>query len=248
MVALGGDGTLNEVLNGLMYSNLNESVLFSGIPCGSANDFCRTLKFPKNIEELFKSIDKKQIKLIDIGRAEFFEHSGQQSERYFLNAANVGFSAEVVDKVNNSKKYLGSKYTYLKAISSTILFGKTEEVSVKTKSENWNGTLFNISICNGKFLGNGLQIAPQASITDGLFSIVLLRKFSFLDYLRYLPRVFKGEYLVHDSLTYMSADEISVEGFTNQLGVEMDGEFVGFSKAKFEIIPAKLNIVFVENS
>lgn len=247
IVAMGGDGTFNEVLNGLIYSNTNETVLFSGMPCGTANDFCKTLKMPASIEELFSCLDKQQIKEIDIGKAEFYEHSGQKSERYFLNSSNVGFSAEVVDKVNNSKKYLGSKLTYLRAISSTILFGKTEEVVVKTKTESWNGKLFNISVCNGKFVGSGLQIAPQASLTDGLFSITLLRKFSFLDYLKYLPRVFKGEYLVHDSLTYMSADEISVEGLDNQLGVEMDGEFVGFSKAKFELLPAKLKVVFAEN-
>ena len=244
VIAMGGDGTFNEVLNGLLSSNKADTILFCGIPCGTANDFCKSIKMPKTIDDFFDSLSKGQIRKIDVGKVEFNMHSGESTERYFLNVSNVGFAAEVVEKVNNSKKFLGPTLTYLKAITGTILSSKTEEAIIKTDTEQWNGTLFNISICNGKFVGSGLQISPNASVSDSFFNITLLGKFTLLDYIKYLPKVFRGENIKHDALTYMVCKKISVEGLVKQLGVEMDGEFVGFTKASFVVVPEKLNIVF----
>lgn len=244
VVAMGGDGTFNEVLNGLLSSNLSDEVLFSGIPCGTANDFCKTIKMPKTVDELFESLSKGHTRKIDVGKAEFTMHSGENTERYFINVSNVGFAAEVVEKVNNSNKLLGSTLTYLKAITGTILSSKTEEAIIKTESEQWNGTMFNMSICNGKYVGSGLQISPNANISDSFFNITLLGKFTMLDYIKYLPKVFKGENIKHSSLTYMVCKHITIEGLVKQLGVEMDGEFVGYTKARFTVVPEKLNIVF----
>jgi YegS/Rv2252/BmrU family lipid kinase len=243
IVAVGGDGTFNEAANAILNSHYLKDIIFTGIAAGTANDFCKTLSTPKTLSQLIKAIHKNKVIHIDVGKATFFDISGKPCQRYFINAANVGAAAEIIEEINNSSKLLGNTWRYLKSISKSVLIRNTEDCIVKTSDTLYKDSFFNITISNGKYIGNGLNLSPDASLTDGKFNIILLTKFNFKDYIINLPKAYKGIPIKHPSFKTFVSDKIIVENLVSPLCVELDGEFVGYTQAEFTLEPQKLKVL-----
>ena len=191
LIALGGDGTLHEVINGVLQSNLPANLYprIGLLPLGSANDFARTAGISNSVEELIGRIQTNATRKIDLGKI-VLHQTGET--RYFLNIAGVGLGAEVVQILEHSSSVLGPGFNYFKHIIKGFLTYEKKEVSCTGNTWHWKGKLLQMAVANGRSFGNGIYIAPDARITDGLFQVAIFGDLSIWDYLKNLHKLKKG--------------------------------------------------------
>ena len=245
IVAMGGDGTLNEVLNGIMKVP-NNKVILAHYPMGTANDFSKTIGLKKNLEQFLNLLKNKITIPIDVGKVKC-QNNEVKVERYFLNIADAGLGGYVANKLNKSKKLLGGKLTYYKIIIMGILSFKKPKVKIKLGNVNFEGKLMSLAICNGKSFGNGLMISPEAIIDDGKFNITILGDVTIFDYFRNLKKLKRGIKLTHPDIHYYTSDKIYLTT-KEKCEIEADGEYVGFGETSFEIYPKSIKIIAPTNN
>lgn len=248
LVCGGGDGSLNETLNGVMQGMemLNEKeknkIRLGVFPLGTGNDFIKTIKSPTTIEALHHSIKCGNYHEIDLGLLVFFSPNGEQQKRWFINIADVGMGGIVAEKLSRYSKWMGANLTYQRAIVSTLLSYKNQTISVKADSFDYNGGIMNFIIANGKYFGSGLGIAPDADLSDGKFSIVILGNISMIDYIKNLDKVKACKKIEHPNLIYQEAEQIELIS-ENRLPIDMDGEFIGYSPLEASIVKKAIKFI-----
>lgn len=248
IIAVGGDGTLHEVLNGYMLATNEKPELkaptFGSLPYGTANDFSRSANLTGGVTQLLEMLEMEQIRKIDIGKIDYTDVEGAMKTRYFINIADVGIGAHVVQKVNSSKKRLGSNLTFLKAITETFLTYEQSVLKVKTdQGFEWKGKTLTFVAANGRYFGSGLCIAPDAKLDNGRFSLVLMGDVSIKDYLFNLRKVKKGIKIEHPGVSYLSASTIEITPELYSCACEADGEFLGYAPLKIEAMYHHINFL-----
>jgi YegS/Rv2252/BmrU family lipid kinase len=240
----GGDGSLNEGLNGVMNANAFDKVNLGVFPLGSGNDFIKSVASPKSLSLLKTRIKNKSFKLIDIGLAKFVDENRSQTERYFINITDLGLGGVAVKKLQSKISFLSPAMNYNLAIGTTFL--TYNKVSVACKSENfeYNGKIMSLVIANGQFFGSGMGIAPNASLEDGLFEIVVLGDINIFDYLKNLSKVKASQRIIHPEVSYHKTSRITIESLESvDLPIDMDGEFVGYSPIELVCLPKKIRFI-----
>ena len=189
IVAVGGDGTLNEVVNGMIHASSN--AVLGHIPMGTANDFSKTIELNKDIDQFISLLKNNTTKTIDIGKVTCLNKK-EEIIRYFINIADAGLGGYVANTLNKSKKLLGPNFTYFQAIIKGIIRFKKPLVKIKIGNISYEGKLMSIAICNGTTFGSGLIISPEAILDDGKFHITLLGDVTLLDYFKNLKKLKKA--------------------------------------------------------
>tara|TARA_Y100000991_G_C21931444_1_gene331021 strand:- start:109 stop:1008 length:900 start_codon:yes stop_codon:yes gene_type:complete len=239
IVAVGGDGTLNEVVNGMIHTSSN--AILGHIPMGTANDFSKTIELNKDIDQFISLLNNNATKTIDIGKVTCLTKK-EKIVRYFINIADAGLGGYVANSLNKSKKLLGPNFTYFQAIIKGIIRFKKPLVNIKIGNITYEGKLMSIAICNGTTFGSGLIISPEAILDDGKFHITLLGDVTLLDYFKNLKKLKKGIKLTHPHIHYYSADKVQLK--TDEIcEIEADGEHVGKGESIFEILPKAIKIL-----
>lgn len=229
VVAVGGDGTINEIVNGIIGSKIKLAV----IPTGTGNDFVRTVNIPLDPVEAAIVVGTLQTKKIDIGKV---------GETYFINVAGIGFDAQVAAEVNKGTKLLTGKLAYLWAIVKAIMDFKPAkiEVSYKESKEVWEVLV--LALANARYYGGGMEIAPKASIEDGLLDVVMIESMSRLEFIKSLPLLLKGEHLSHPKVKVHRWQKFSLAG-DSSIHVHADGELLAGLPFDVEIMPKAMEIV-----
>ncbi len=240
IVSVGGDGTINEVVNGLHAAGSAGDVVLGIISTGTGSDYIRTIGVPREPREACQCLLHPRKLTVDLGLAEYVSN-GQTVKRLFVNFAGLGFDAEVVKATTQRFKSLGSTPSYLLGLLSTFLFYRNQEVSLQL-----DGTIAHRKVCtivasNGKYGGGGMFIAPQADPTDGFLDILTIDDLSKLDLLRSLPRVYQGTHLTHPKVTVRKVKEIYIQA-KRQIHLQADGELLGETPARFQVLPAALTV------
>ncbi len=254
IIVAGGDGTVNEVINGVFQNNKTEngydldtiSKIDIGIlPVGSGNDFSRTINVDKDIVKLLSLVKTKNYKLVDVGICKFKNLNKENTERLFINITDVGLGGMVVKRVNENKiSWLSSKMKYSKAIIETFLSFKKSAIEIKTDRETWKGLSLSAVFANGKFFGNGLGVAPDANISDGELELIILGNISILDYIKNVGNLKKLKPIIHKEVLYTKAKTVEVKTTDNtKFPIDIDGEYVGNCPLKIDIIPKAVNIL-----
>ncbi|MCA0152064.1 diacylglycerol/lipid kinase family protein [Winogradskyella vincentii] len=235
LIAVGGDGTLHEVVNGLFQSNIpaNEYPTIGLLPQGSANDFSRTANITNSIQELFELIQSNTSKKIDLGKIIIQQ---TQETRYFINIAGIGIGAEVAQKIEQSSSFLGPGFNYFKNILKGFLSYNKKEISSTSDTWQWKGKLLQMAVANGRYFGNALCITPDAKLSDGKFKVAIFGDLSIWDYLKNIRKLKKGEKINLPQVSYYDTDKVLVES-NDSCGIEADGEFVGLVPATIRVIP-----------
>ena len=241
IIAVGGDGTLNEVANGVMLSG-NTEVKLGLLPYGTGNDFAKTIGVSNSIDELKRLIETNSIKEIDLGLVHFKNLDSKDESRYFINITDVGMGGFIAQKLANSSKWLGAFLTFQKAIVSTFLTYNHRSLKSKADSFVYEGKILSYIIANGKYFGAGLGIAPDAKPDDSFFEIVLGAEISLWDYLLNLGKVQKCLKIEHPQMSYHQAKEVIIES-DEDLPIDMDGEFIGYSPIKVSVVPRALKFL-----
>lgn len=232
LVVVGGDGTLNEVVNGAVGTEAEIAVL----PAGTGQDFCRTHGIPSRFDDAVRVALDGATRRIDLGRVELAGGS-----RYFANVGSVGMSGAVARRANGMSKRLGGRATFYYALTREFLAWRNTEVTVRLDGVERRGRMHDVIVANGSQHGGGMKLAPDASQDDGLFDVVLIGDVDKLDFITTSPRLYTGTYLAHPKVEHLRSASVAVEA-AEPLPLEVDGEPIGVTPARFEVVPRALTV------
>lgn len=234
LYAVGGDGTLNEVLNGMLYSSCSLAV----IPAGSGNDFIKTVYSPLKIEKLIVNLIYGEAKLINIGKI---------NNKYFINISSVGIDAEIAYNAKLFKKnpLIPSKLSYLFSIFTTLIKYSAYNVEIDIDNIHIKDKILLIAVGNGKYYGGGMKVLPNANPFDNDFDICVVKNMCKLNILRLFPVLIKGNHeTLKNYVTFYKGSKIQVYSKQN-MKINVDGEIFENVKVKFEMVIKKVNFVFI---
>ena len=241
VVSVGGDGTINEVVNGLYDTDGLGDVMLGIICTGTGCDYIRTIGIPHSYKEACQRLLNPRRHTVDLGAIEYTDN-GQLVKRLFVNFAGLGFDAEVVKATTQRFKALGDTPSYLAGLLTTFLLYENKEISLTVDGKTEEGKVYAVLMSNGRYGGGGMLTAPNADPTDGLFDVVIIGNLSKLDLLWSLPRIYKGTHVTHPKVTVKRARQIEVRA-TQQMYLQADGELLGEAPTRLSILPAALNVV-----
>jgi YegS/Rv2252/BmrU family lipid kinase len=243
VVALGGDGTVNEVAEGLLEAG--GSTELGIIPRGTGGDFRRSLALPDDVRDAAARVRAASPRRIDVGRASFQSAGGDRVTRHFVNVASFGFSADVARRANASSKRLGGKVSFLGAtLRSLAGFDNFEAFVSIDGGEPRRRTLLFGAVGGGRFFGGGMKICPEAKLDDGLFDVVLVGDYGHFEVLTKVHRLYDGTHLTLPDVHGVCAKRVEVTPADGgaAVPVEVDGETPGTLPATFEVVPAALTL------
>ncbi len=241
VVSVGGDGTINEVVNGIHDAGSLGEVTLGIIETGTGGDYIRTIGVPRLYEDACQRLMSRSRLTVDVGMVEYMNNN-RPVRRLFVNFAGLGFDAEIVRRTTQQFKALGGMPSYLMGLLTTLICYQNQEVSLIIDGEVVDGKVCTVLISNGKYGGGGMMAAPEADLTDGLLDVLIIGNLTKGDLLRSLPRIYQGTHLSHPKVTLKRAREVEVRS-ARPLPLQADGELLGVVPAHFRIMPAALNIV-----
>ena len=250
IIACGGDGTINEIANGILESGADAEL--GVLPSGTGGDFRRSLGMPTEMRETAKALRDGVTKKIDVGKVSFFDHQNRQTSRYFVNVSSFGLSASIIERVKTKNKLewlphdlLRGKTTF--AISSLQeIFDYeflTVRVSIDGAPEKSLNTI-NFCVCNSRYFGGGMKIAPDAKLDDGFFDVVNIGDIKTAKIILNGYKLYRGSHLEMAEVKAALARRIEISpAYKDQtIFLETDGELPGKLPAVYEIVPQILKV------
>jgi diacylglycerol kinase (ATP) len=234
LVVIGGDGTVNEVVNGVAGSEAEIAVL----PCGTGQDFARTHGIPSDFDDAVRVALDGDVRTIDLGRVEL---EGGTS-RFFANVGSAGMSGAVARRANAMTKRFGGRATFFYALTREFLAWQNTRVVVELEDgSRREGPLHDVIVANGNWHGGGMKLAPDARQDDGAFDVVTIGDVTKLDFLTTAPKLYSGRYLSHPKVELLRSSSVAVSA-AEPLPLEVDGEPVGATPARFVVVPSALRL------
>lgn len=232
LLVIGGDGTFLEAVQGLMNSDLP----IAEIPAGTGNDFLRALQVPRKPLPALEHILTAEPRQIDIGTV---------NEDLFANECGAGFDVTVLDHAESAKKYVRGLAPYLWGVIKAIFTHQSRPMRVEADGEVlFEGDCLVFSVANGTFIGGGIPISPRASVTDGLFDLIVVKACSRPRMVSYIPGLLAGKILQFEhTVVHKKVREVLVRPLDNKdLRVNVDGEISNRSQCLFKICPKTLYV------
>ena len=231
IVAVGGDGTVHETVNGM----LGGKAALTAIPLGSGNDFIKMLNLPKNIPGILEVIRRNKRKKIDVGKV---------GEQYFPNGVGIGFDALVTKESKEVKKLRGF-LIYLYAVLKTIFAYRNEMITLSVNGKTEQREIFLIAVGNGKAEGGGFFLTPAAEIDDGLLDVCIIRALNKKEIFKYLPKALNGKHVNLEQVEMLRTNKLQILS-ENGITAHADGEMLGFDLKRIDIslLPLALEVIY----
>lgn len=230
--SIGGDGTVNEIVNGMAGTKASLGV----IPAGSGNDFIRSIHGEYQSSDIVSDTIRGQERSIDLARA---------NGKYFINISSIGFDADVVYNAQKFKRlpYIPGSMAYLFSLIYTIFKNKISEVKVTIDDQEISLKILLAAVANGRFYGGGMLPAPAAALDDGLLDICLVREVNRLKILTLFPKYMKGEHGEIEYVSFKRAKKIKIES-KETIALNIDGEILTGQEIEFEILKGAINVIY----
>lgn len=241
LVAVGGDGTVNEVANGILYSTGAAETALGVVSTGTGSDFARSTGIPRDFPTACSTLTSPRRLIIDVGVVEY-QSKGQTLRRFFVNAAGVGFDAAVVEKTEHLPKYFGGTVPYVAGVLRALFSYKNKLVVIRVGDEVESGRVLNVVVANGGYLGGGMHVAPQAELGDSLLDVVIIGDMGKFEVLKEFPTVYKGTHINHPKVKVKKVSRLTIQSPEPML-IHADGELLGEIPASFWVVPSALSIV-----
>lgn len=244
LLLVGGDGTVNEVVNGLMDARQRGAATpaFGVIPATTGNDFARTIGMPLPNREAVRALRTSRPRALDIGRVDY-EVSGKAVSRHFVLACAAGIAAEVAESANRGSKRFGGTLPFLTSLLRLVVGYKAPRVTAKSGDEIvWDGAALAAVVANTANLGGGMKIAPGARIDDGQLDFVCLGDRPLWQRLRHLPRIYTGTHLRLEGVLSRPVTELHLTSDPPAL-LGVDGETLGRLPAQISLVPSALRVL-----
>ena len=236
LVVVGGDGSVNEVVNGVAGQAQLELAV---IARGTGWDFARSLGLPHKLDDAIAVALRGRTRTIDLGRVTYQAWSGEQARTWFANVASAGMSGAIAQRANATSKALGGKASYVWATLAVFAHWSNSEGSVTVDGEVRRGRLHDVVVANGAYFGGGMKICPEAEADDGAFDVLLIGDLTKRDLLVTLPKTFRGIHLPHPKAELLRGTTVTV-GAPEPLPLQLDGEQPGTTPARFELVERAL--------
>jgi diacylglycerol kinase (ATP) len=234
LVVIGGDGTVNEVANGVAGMGAEIAVL----PGGTGQDFGRTHGIPARFDDAVRVALGGETRTIDLGRVEC--ESGES--RFFANVGSAGMSGAVAQRANAMSKRFGGRATFYYALTREFLAWQNARVVVELdEGVGREGPMHDVIVANGSYHGGGMKLAPEARQDDGLFDVVLIGDVTKPDFVTTSPKLYSGRYLSHPKVELLRSSAVVISA-DEPLPLEVDGEPIGTTPARFEVVPSALRL------
>ena len=251
IVAVGGDGTINEVTNGFFDDTgapLATKASLAIIPFGTGGDLRRTLGIPKDASDAIAVIKANRTRRVDVGKLELTGHDGKRMLRMFINIASFGISGRLDRMINESGKKLGRVGYFVTGTRATLTH-KNQRVQLifdGKADDRVEATTYVVAVANGRFFGGGMMIAPNAEVDDGQFDVTMVGDLSITQLLTGFARqVYSGAHLKTKGVSVRRARIVEAEAVepNEKIEFDVDGEHLGRLPARFEIVPLALTLV-----
>ena len=245
ILAIGGDGTLNEVVNGFFERGepVNPSAALAFLSSGTGSDFVKSWGGFASIHALAAAIRARNVRPCDVVRATLNPVAGSPGVRHFINVADVGIGGAVVEMVNRSSKRFGGTASFLLAGVRAALFRKNAPLRLEldgvTLKEQPH---FLAAIANGRYFGGGMHVAPNARLDDGLFDVVLTPDFPLPQKIRFAAKLYNGEIGDAPDVEMLRGRRLRVSS-SAPVWIEADGELIGATDAALEIVPSAIRLI-----
>jgi YegS/Rv2252/BmrU family lipid kinase len=247
LIAIGGDGTVNEVANGILRSSNPLSIILGVVSAGTAHAFSFSLGVAEdytNSTNACSFLTDQRRALIDVGVVQCWNH-GQSIERFFLNEASIGFSADIVDAWKSLPNRFGKSVNIaLRTVAGykCLAIHRNKRVRLQVGNEGESISICTVMVSNGQYCADRMLIAPHASLDDGLLNAVVVGDVSKLELLRIRPTLYDGSHVKHPKIREKKTTVVTIESDEHLL-VEVDGDILGECPASFRVIPSALTVV-----
>lgn len=245
IVAVGGDGTINEVVNGLCDREglVHSDCRLGIISTGSGQGLALSLGLPRLIEEQVRLIARNHLRSLDLGRIRFRTKDGTTEERLFVNECQVGLGATVVQHTGAGRKRLGGMIAYGTTAFTAALSCASNQVSLCIDGvQAISGPMLGIAVGNGAYTAGGMRLTPHAQLDDGALDILLIHAQSEWRRLLNLSRIYAGTHVRSKEFTYLQVKQLELSS-SETIPVAVDGELVGSTPCTIEVLPHALSIV-----
>jgi YegS/Rv2252/BmrU family lipid kinase len=241
VVVVGGDGSVNEAVNGLLQVGAGTEGEVAVIPRGTGTDFVRTFRIPAKLDEAIAVARDGAVRSIDAGRVFYRAWDGSVGSGFFANIASAGMSGAVAMRANSTSKALGGKASFLWATLAVFARWRNAAVSVDVDEEHREGSMLDVIVANCEWLGGGMHMTPNAKPDDGLFDVLLIGDVTKRDLVQTLPKIYRGTHLPHPTAEELRGSTVRVDAQA-ALPIELDGEQPGTTPATFEVVPSALRL------
>jgi diacylglycerol kinase (ATP) len=237
-VAVGGDGTVNEIVNGLAGA---ESAELAIVHRGTGGDFVRTFGIPRRLEDALAVARDGVAREIDLGRGTLKTWAGREGSAWFANVASAGMSGAIAKRINETDSAFGGKVSYAWSTLAVFARWRNAHVQVAVDGEERSGTMHDVLVANGRYVAGGMKICPDAEPDDGLFDVLLIGDVTKRDLVMAFPKLYRGTHLPHPKAELLRGRVVEIDS-PEPLPVELDGEQPGTTPARFEIVPRALRV------
>ncbi len=245
IVSVGGDGTMNEIVNGFFENNIqiNPNARLAVFSRGTGCDFIKSLGIKKGFDDFLEVLKRNTSKTVDVGLTKYVDYKKGQVQRYFVNVSDIGIGGDTTYRVNRSSKALKGFLSFAINALLAILFYKNKQYSINIDDKiNMNERLNSVIVANGKYFGGGMQVAPEAKLDDGEFDVVIFGNINTIELLLSFPSIYKGRHLTNPKLKIYKGKHITVKSEPAAL-LDIDGEQPGTTDVEFTIIPKAINVM-----
>lgn len=244
IVVAGGDGTLSEVVTGLLAADLAGYAEIGVLPLGTAADFARSLGVPRGLDRAIACLVAGRLRPIDAGRVTYRSVQGDERTSYYVNVASFGASALTCRMLERSPRLFGGRLSFLFGTLRAILRYRSASVTIRVDGALvHDAPLTFAAAANGRCFGAGMQPAPDARLDDGLFDVVVVSDLSAAERLIRLPGIYRGAHLTHAAAALHRGAVVEAAATPGAVPLELDGEPLGTLPARFELLPGALSMI-----
>lgn len=243
IVAVGGDGTINEVVNGFLVDGrpINPDATLAILPLGTGSDFQKSLGI-ESMEDAIKLIDQARPGAIDIGRVEFQSPEGRRESRYFVNVVSFGMGGEVAARAKNFVSKVSGKGAFLLATAQVFMSYQPKTATLTVDGHPYGPyAITNIAIGIGRYHGGGMHVCPKALLDDGELEVTVIEALSSFELIRDIKVLYSENLYIHPKTHHLRGKRIAAH--SDQLvSIEVDGEPLGALPLEFSVIPAAIRV------
>jgi YegS/Rv2252/BmrU family lipid kinase len=241
VVVVGGDGSVHEVVNGLLQAGRAGDVELAVLPSGTGRDFVRSLRIPRDVASAVRVAAGGRLRTIDIGAARFVAWDGSAGQRYFANFAGAGISGAIARRANASSKAPGGRLSFLWATVAVFAGWRSAAMTADVEGTLRSGQMFEVLAMNGDYAAGGMWVTPDAEPDDGRLDVLLIGDVTKRDFMRTFPKIYRGKHLAHPKIEVLRGRSVEIDADV-PLPIVLDGEQPGTTPARFEVVPGALRV------